>query len=72
MKLPSLKDYLRWNDQMLKGTKDVVLNKVIDIAVRGRFPRCQDCGGKIAIDEDNDESVKCGGGWDDVSGGMPP
>lgn len=66
MKAPALVDYLRWNDQLQKGTKDVVLNKVIDIAVRGRLARCQDCGGKISIDADNDEMIKCGGGWDEV------
>jgi hypothetical protein len=30
MKLPELKDFLRWNGQVLGGTKDFVLFKVID------------------------------------------
>ena len=36
MKNDAIKDYLRWNDMVLKGNKEQMLNKVIDAHVRGR------------------------------------
>jgi len=37
MKLPELQDYLRWNRQILKGTKAIVLHKVLDGTLHGRY-----------------------------------
>jgi len=39
MNTDALKDYLRWNHQVLQGKKDFVLLKVIDGAIRGRLAR---------------------------------
>ncbi|GMH62224.1 hypothetical protein TrLO_g1499 [Triparma laevis f. longispina] len=68
MKTDAIKDYLRWNDMMLKGNKDQILNKVIDAHIRGRLGRCPDCEGKVSIDEDDDEVIKCKGSWNEEAG----
>jgi len=67
MKADELKDYLRWNRQLLKGTKDVILHKVIDGEMNGRLPRCTICeGGKLKFD-DACTKVICGGGFDETT-----
>ena len=75
MKNDELKDVLRWNRQVLKGTKDLLLAKVLDGHVyRGRLTRCPLClGGKLKLefvgddgDADNYKlAVSCVGSFDE-------
>ena len=48
-KADDLKNELRWNRQVLVGTKPVLLRKVIDGRVNGRLAHCPDCGGKFYV-----------------------
>lgn len=60
-----LKDYLRWNRQVLTGTKDVLLAKVIDGEFyQARLARCELCGGKLKLMEDG-VTVHCSGSFDE-------
>jgi hypothetical protein len=68
MKGEALKDYLRWNKQVLKGVKDELVMKCTDGEVRGALGRCPICENKLALALDvdpNGKCVKCGGGWDE-------
>lgn len=49
VKNDELKDLLRWNRQVMTGTKDTLLLKVIDGALFGRLARCALCGGRLKI-----------------------
>ena len=63
MKLDECKDILRWNHQILKGTKNVVLFKLIDGHVHGRIALCGTCGGKLKM-SDGCDNVECMGTFD--------
>lgn len=63
-KLDELKDVLRWNRQVLKGIKNVVLFKVVDGTVHGRLSLCQLCGGKLKVTDDC-QGVACSGTFDE-------
>lgn len=63
----TLKDYLRWNRQVLKGTKDFVLFKVLDGKVNGRLGHCELCGGKLKMDEEKEEMIICSGQFDEAA-----
>eukprot|EP00743_Colponemidia_sp_Colp-15_P009138 GILK01009970.1.p1 GENE.GILK01009970.1~~GILK01009970.1.p1 ORF type:complete len:1047 (+),score=116.75 GILK01009970.1:38-3142(+) len=41
--IPQLKAMLKLNDQVLGGTKDVLLDRVVDGMVNGALPRCPSC-----------------------------
>eukprot|EP00742_Colponemidia_sp_Colp-10_P013792 GILJ01015609.1.p1 GENE.GILJ01015609.1~~GILJ01015609.1.p1 ORF type:complete len:1033 (+),score=99.80 GILJ01015609.1:1-3099(+) len=41
--VPQLKAMLKLNDQVLGGTKDVLLDRVVDGMVNGALPRCPSC-----------------------------
>lgn len=63
-----LKDVLRWNKQILAGTKDVILTKVIDGTVHGRLGRCQLCnGGQLKFNVENAHQIVCNGEFDEAS-----
>ena len=64
MKLDGLKDYCRWNDQVIGGTKDTVLARVIDMAVKGRIKRCT-CGGKPTAVQSDENKLVCSGSFDE-------
>lgn len=64
-KVDQLKDILRWNNQLLKGNKDFVLFKVMDGAVHGRLGFCPLCQGALKWNEDDLETVHCGGRYDE-------
>jgi PADR1 (NUC008) domain len=67
-KADELKDLLRWNNQVLVGTKDVILTKVIDGMVHGRLGRCQLCnGGKLKFNTDNVHEIVCSGEFDEAT-----
>lgn len=66
LKVPELKDILRWNHQVMVGTKDHLLLKVVDGEVYGRLTRCQLCTGKLKLLEDG-VTVVCGGNFDEDS-----
>jgi Poly(ADP-ribose) polymerase and DNA-Ligase Zn-finger region len=55
MTLPELQDILRWNRQVLKGTKAVAMRKVIDGELNGRLGLCLVCGGKLKLSDDFDK-----------------
>lgn len=59
-----LKDILRWNRQVLTGTKDALLYKVIDGALHGRLARCKLCGGRLKM---QGNKVICSGSFDEAS-----
>lgn len=63
----TLKDYLRWNRQVLKGAKDFVLLKVLDGKVNGRLGHCELCGGKLKMDEEKEEMIICSGQFDEAA-----
>lgn len=62
-----LKDFLRWNRQVLTGKKDFVLFKVLDGHVHGRLGRCPLDGGRLKFMEGDYETVHCPGGFDEDS-----
>lgn len=63
-----LQDILRYNRQVLKGTKEFMLAKVIDGVVYGRLSRCNLCGGQLKMREgDGPMIVECGGSFDESS-----
>jgi PADR1 (NUC008) domain len=67
-KADELKDMLRWNNQILVGTKDVILCKVIDGIVFGRLGRCSMCnGGKLKFNVDNAHEILCNGEFDEAT-----
>ncbi|GMH86988.1 hypothetical protein TL16_g10715 [Triparma laevis f. inornata] len=68
LKVDELKDYLRWNDIILKGNKSFILKKVVDASLRGRLGRCGDCGGRVEIDEGGDGGLICKGNWSEDLG----
>ena len=61
-----LQDILRYNRQVLKGTKDFLLAKAVDGVVYGRLQRCNLCGGVLKLKEDG-KTVECGGGFDETT-----
>ncbi|KAG7355069.1 helix-hairpin-helix domain containing protein [Nitzschia inconspicua] len=67
-KTEELKDILRWNKQLLKGTKDFVLFKVVDGELHGRLGFCPLCQGNLKLNEDDLENVHCGGRYDEDTG----
>mmetsp|Transcript_34957 Transcript_34957/g.84593 ORF Transcript_34957/g.84593 Transcript_34957/m.84593 type:complete len:683 (+) Transcript_34957:164-2212(+) len=69
MKADELKDYLRWNMQMLKGTKQFVMFKCIDGEVNGRLGFCPLCQGQLKYDDtDYEATVHCSGRYDEDMG----
>ena len=67
--IDELKDYLRWNRQILKGTKSILLMKCIDGHIYGRLGRCPVCiEGKLELSQKNEgDTVDCNGYFDTES-----
>ena len=62
--LEELKDYLRWNQQVLKGTKPLLLMKCMDGHLNGRLARCPLCHeGRLNLEVD--DTVQCSGYFDE-------
>lgn len=64
--LDQLKDYLRYNKQVLGGTKPFVLFKVIDGEENGRLGVCPLCQGRLKF-ETNSKTVVCSGQFDETT-----
>jgi len=63
----ALKDVLKWNRQMVGGTRNYLFVKVVDGHVRGRLARCAVCqGGRLKLQEDG-QTVTCNGNFDEDS-----
>ena len=66
LKNDELKDYLRWNRQMVGGNKSYVLIKILDGHTCGRLARCGQCGGgRLKLVEDDCHMVACNGKYDE-------
>jgi poly [ADP-ribose] polymerase len=64
LKVDELKDFLRWNRQVMTGTKDIVLFKAIDGNIYGRLARCVLCGGRLKMNSDCTKVI-CSGSFDE-------
>ena len=65
-KIDELKDVLRWNRQHLTGTKDVLLQRIMDGEVHGRLPLCPVDGGRLKLSDDS-HTVSCAGTFDEAT-----
>jgi hypothetical protein len=70
--LAELKDILRWNNQMVGGTKDFLLFKVIDGELHGRLGLCPLCQGDLKFEEGDFNTVHCRGRYDEDIGRVIP
>ena len=68
MKADQIKDFFRWNDQIVGGNKDVLVARAIDLHVNGRMMRCNECGGKWKQSDKDEDSLVCSGGFDETIG----
>ncbi|GBG30737.1 Poly ADP-ribose polymerase 1 [Hondaea fermentalgiana] len=67
MNVSELKDYLRANKQLLKGTKSDLVTRCVDGEKNGRLLPCSGCGhGKLELTEHN--TVQCSGYFDESVG----
>jgi hypothetical protein len=57
--------HYRWNKQLLTGHKDWVLLKVIDGEMHGRLGMCGLCGGRLKLQEGDEDHVFCSGRFDE-------
>ena len=64
-KVAELKDILRWNKQIIGGTKAFVLFKVIDGEVHGRLSLCPLCQGDLKYLEGDYDKIHCSGRYDE-------
>jgi len=71
-KVAELKDILRWNKQIIGGTKDFVLFKVIDGELHGRLSVCPICPGDLKYLEGDYDKIHCGGQYDEDIGRRIP
>jgi hypothetical protein len=60
----ALKDFMRWNKQIVSGNKDFILFKVIDGQLHGRLALCPLCQGRLKFKEGDYEKVYCNGRQD--------
>ncbi|VEU43036.1 unnamed protein product [Pseudo-nitzschia multistriata] len=67
-----LKDILRWNQQLLTGTKSFVLFKVIDGELHGRLSICPLCQGDLKLMEGDYDKIYCSGRYDEDIGRRIP
>jgi len=72
MNVSELKDLLRWNNQILGGTKGFVLFKVIDGILHGRLSVCPMCQGNLKFVDDDYEKIHCSGTYDEDIGRRIP
>jgi len=63
-----LKSILRWNGQMLAGTKNILVERCIDGNINGRLGTCPTCGqGQVKL-KDTGKEVYCNGFYDEDIG----
>jgi len=67
-----LKDILRWNKQIIGGTKAFVLFKVIDGELHGRLSMCPLCQGDLKYLEGDYDKIHCSGRFDEDIGRRIP
>eukprot|EP00536_Pseudo-nitzschia_multiseries_P010481 jgi/Psemu1/289111/fgenesh1_pg.321_\ len=67
-----LKDLLRWNQQLLTGTKNFVLFKVLDGELHGRLSICPLCQGDLKFVEGDYDKIHCSGRYDEDIGRRIP
>jgi len=61
-----LKDVLRWNKQLVSGTKDLLLQRIIDGHISGRLGMCPTCvEGRLKLNDENCMTVLCRGWYDE-------
>lgn len=64
MHIPELKELLRNNDQLVGGTKKVLVDRILYSIEHGGTPRCPECGiGRLR--QDSSGNYHCPGGYDD-------
>jgi len=64
LSVPELKERLRANDQLLKGNRNDLAERIADCILNGGMPRCPKCfGGKLKIGSGG--SYFCPGSYDD-------
>jgi len=71
-KVAELKDILRWNGQIIGGTKAFVLFKVIDGELHGRLSLCPLCQGDLKYLEGDYDKIHCSGRYDEDIGRRIP
>lgn len=62
---PQLKDILRWNGQLLTGTKDFLVFKVIEGVLYGRLSVCPLCQAGLKFMPGDYDKIHCPGIFDD-------
>lgn len=72
MTVAELKDILRWNKQIIGGTKAFVLFKVLDGELHGRLSTCPLCVGDLKYLEGDYDKIHCGGQYDEDIGRRIP
>ena len=66
--IDGLKDVLRYNRQFLGGTKDVLIQRIVDGHVYGRLGSCPSCSkGRLKLNDEGDV-VSCPGYYDEEVG----
>lgn len=67
MTVDELKDYMRWNNQPVTGTKGELVKRCIDGEMHGAFPSCPEpgCSGKLRLEGD---MVTCSGAFSESVG----
>lgn len=69
MTIEELKDFMRWNRQIVGGTKALLVLKCLDGALRGRLGRCPMCArSHLKIDNPNSQVAVCTGYYDEDAG----
>ena len=73
MKIDELKDFMRWNKQMVGGNKTELVARCVDGHKYGALPVCPeaDCGGKLKYTVDMN-TVFCGGRYNEELGSRVP
>ena len=64
-KVAELKDILRWNKQIIGGTKEFILFKVVDGVVHGRLWLCPLCSGDLKYKDGDFDNIVCSGRYDE-------
>eukprot|EP00547_Thalassionema_nitzschioides_P006417 CAMPEP_0194201218 /NCGR_PEP_ID=MMETSP0156-20130528/1541_1 /TAXON_ID=33649 /ORGANISM="Thalassionema nitzschioides, Strain L26-B" /LENGTH=473 /DNA_ID=CAMNT_0038926351 /DNA_START=79 /DNA_END=1500 /DNA_ORIENTATION=+ len=66
MTTEELKDFMRWNRQIVGGTKALLVWKCLDGALRGRLGRCPMCAqSRLKIDDASSQVAVCTGYFDE-------
>eukprot|EP00602_Paraphysomonas_sp_CaronLab_P012598 CAMPEP_0185039768 /NCGR_PEP_ID=MMETSP1103-20130426/37016_1 /TAXON_ID=36769 /ORGANISM="Paraphysomonas bandaiensis, Strain Caron Lab Isolate" /LENGTH=375 /DNA_ID=CAMNT_0027578805 /DNA_START=87 /DNA_END=1214 /DNA_ORIENTATION=+ len=69
--LDELKDYMRWNNQHITGTKTELVRRCVDGEINGALPPCPQpgCKGKLKLESiKGEKQVSCNGAFNDELG----